>query len=66
MIFVETSNFGRVTKPKHAKSGLCSRRINLRKRLNLIDCGVESAARSRGEVARERGSGRGREGEREG
>jgi len=46
LIFPETSHFGLVTKPKHAKSGLCSRRIDLRKRLNLIDVGVKSTSRT--------------------
>ena len=42
LISPETSHFGLATKPKHVKSGLCSRRINLRKRLNSIDVGVRS------------------------
>ena len=41
LIFPETSHFRLVTKPKHAKSGLCSRIIDLRKQLNLIDFGVK-------------------------
>ena len=43
LIFFEISHFCLVTKLKHAKSGLCSRRINFRKRSNLIDVGVKIA-----------------------
>ena len=41
LTLLETSRFWRVTKPKHFTSGLCSRRINLRKVLFLIDVGVK-------------------------
>ena len=42
LILLETSHFLLVIKPKHPKSGLCSRTINLRQVLFLIDIGVKS------------------------
>ena len=38
----EISHFWRVAKPKHAKSGLCSRRINFRNQYFNIDIGVKT------------------------
>ena len=44
MILLKRSNFGRTTKTKHAKSGVCSRIINFRKQYFYIDIGVKISA----------------------
>jgi hypothetical protein len=41
LILLKRSNFRRTTETKHAKSGVCSRRINFRKQYFYIDIGVK-------------------------
>jgi hypothetical protein len=48
LILLETDHFWRVAKPKHVKSGVCSRIINFRKQYFYIDIGVESSPASAG------------------